>query len=467
MDIHPLQQTVKSFYGNLSLHPDDCVAVALSGGSDSVALLAATVYSGVPCVALHCNFHLRGEESIRDEVFAHDIASKFGCGFCVIHFDAKVEAKLSGESVEMACRRLRYDWFARVLAEGVECVDAASDCGVMVRPKFIALGHHSADNVETFMLNLSRSSGLKGLSGIPRQRGSYIRPMLNMPKSEILDFLQLHNLKYITDSTNLVADCRRNVWRLKLLPTIEQEFPGFSRAVESTMSNIESERRLLDSLIDIVAPSCIAISGEINLEVVAACTQSAVLLWHLLCRYGAFSLSTAESVLQSWRDGNSGKRFYSRDGDVAYELHRGVLVPCNSDCDENEAEYLVPARLLCGGGMLDKPIRLRFDVLAKSEFSPHRDSSKLWLDLDAINADGQPLMMRRWRRGDRISPFGMTGTQLVSDLFSDNHLSNIDKQRVWLLTCGDKILWVIGLRCSRHFTVTTTTTSVLRITAEP
>lgn len=466
MNNHPLLQSIDDFYKSLALRSTDFVGVAFSGGSDSVALLAATSALGIKCVALHCNFHLRGLESDRDEAFARSMAQRLGCGFASVSFDATSDAATTGESIEMACRRLRYKWFERVLAKGVDATFFQNEGeSRWIKPAYIAMGHHVADNVETFMLNLSRSAGLNGLCGIPPKRHKFIRPMLDSTKSLILDYLSRNGLDYVTDSTNLLPDCQRNVWRLNLLPAIESEFPGFSQAVNISIEHLNDERRLLNELIDKLLPDCISDNGNIHLDSIANFASFETLLWHLMQRSGGvFPKSTAKAVVKSWRERRSGRIFRSTDAHHAYELHHNELIPFEC-CSEERQSFPIPENLIAEGGCIHNPLHLKFEVLPISDFKPRRDASAIWLDREAVLAEGKPLILRRWHHSDRISPFGMKGSRLISDVFSDAHLSLVEKRNAWLLTCGESVLWIVGMRASRHFAITESTSTALYISS--
>lgn len=450
---HPLQVAVTGFYGRLGLAPDALVGVALSGGADSMALLVASVAAGMRCVALHCNFHLRGAESDRDEAFSRAAAEASGCEFRCVHFDAAAEAKAAGESVEMACRRLRYAWFEEMLSADVAVV---------------ALGHHSADNVETFMLNLARGSGLRGLCGIPERRGRFVRPLLSVSKAMVLDYIRWRGLDYIIDSTNMVEDCRRNVWRNRLLPAIEAAQPGFIAGVERTIGNISADRRLLEALIFKEMSRLVDSSGAIDMEAVSHTPEAATLLWHLMNMRAPFGIETVRHALYAFGAGRSGGRFLSADGLVAFQLNRSRLVPINEISATDEC-IAVPRSLIAEGGTLSGPKPLSFEVLSRREFAPSRNPSEAWFDLDALlrsyeNTPGG-LQLRHWRRGDRIRPFGMRGSRLVSDVFSDAHLSADEKSAVWLLAAADTVLWIVGMRTSALMPVSGKSTSVVRILA--
>ena len=155
--------------------------VALSGGADSVALLAALIQLGYQCTAAHCNFHLRGDESDRDQAAAEAAAKRLGCPGRVEHFNVAQRCQATGESVEMACRSLRYQWFDQLSAE----YNAA-----------VAVAHHRQDRVETLLLNLIRGTGIAGLVSMPYRRDFIIRPLLDCSRSQIEDFCSQQQLEW-------------------------------------------------------------------------------------------------------------------------------------------------------------------------------------------------------------------------------------------------------------------------------
>ena len=172
----------------LHLRRDVPIVVALSGGADSVALLSALMSEGYNCVAAHCNFHLRGEESLRDMRFAEEITEKLGVDLYVKDFNVAAAMAETGESVEMACRRLRYYWFDELLTT--------------LRASDVAVGHHMEDNVETFFLNLARGTGIAGLTGMDYRRGNVARPLLDCTSLQVEEYLAECGLEYETDNSN-------------------------------------------------------------------------------------------------------------------------------------------------------------------------------------------------------------------------------------------------------------------------
>lgn len=209
------------------------VVVGVSGGADSTALLLALAASGVQVVAVHCNFHLRGEESMRDQRHVEQLCPRLGVELRVVDFDvAGYCASHPGVSVEMACRDLRYDFFREMVAE--------------VGADRIAVAHNADDNVETLLLNLFRGSGVTGLRGMLPDTGEIVRPLLSVSRGDIEEYLSERREEFVVDSSNLESDYRRNYIRNELLPAIEGRWPGVRKAIGSTIVNLQSEERVLN-----------------------------------------------------------------------------------------------------------------------------------------------------------------------------------------------------------------------------
>lgn len=416
------------------------VLVALSGGADSVALLAALCELGYNCVAAHCNFHLRGDESTRDMRFVEQLCERLGVDLSVTHFDVARRMAATGESVEMACRSLRYECFDKLLDTfGAQAV---------------AVGHHCEDNVETFMLNLLRSTGIAGLCGIRYRNGIVVRPLLDATKQQILDYLAARRLDYVTDSSNLSNDYRRNRLRNVVLPAIEEQFPGAGKAILKTVANLSDNRLVYDKAIAAYATNCRAANGVIDLVKLAdEATDAAPVVLYELVRRAGLSRSQADDIMAApMRSG----LFFEGDGG-GYELDRGRLTPVGSLTAEVSDEYEVSL-----SRDILKPVNIAVTRGDIASFRPVADARVAYLDAAALEG-GRRWTLRHYRRGDRLEPFGMKGTKLVSDIFNDAKLSASQKRAVWLLVCDDVIVWVVGLRASRRFIVTPETKRYIRL----
>ena len=420
---------------------DAHVIVALSGGADSVALLAALKALGYRCTAAHCDFHLRGEESERDRRHAMQTARELGVECRVEHFDTTVYAREKGISIEMAARELRYGWFERLRRE--------------LHAEAIAVAHHRNDNVETFFLNLLRGTGIAGLTGMSQRRDHIIRPFLGVSRADILAYLDARGLTYVTDSSNLSNDYRRNRLRNVVLPMLEKEFPGATEAICRTMDCLGDNRRLMEEYV--AEQRALYVDGNtVNLAAIREDRPDAgALLFELMRPYGFNDTQTRDMLDAA---DTSGQRFLSPTHVAVTSGGRLQLAPRETASDEADIEHLIDLR-----HSIDSPIQLEvreFDYTAGMSLAFDRDT--LYLDAEALEGNPQ-FTLRRWRHGDRLAPFGMKGTRLVSDIFSDAHLSLLDKQRAWLLTRDGKILWIVGLRASRHYPLRPSTRRAIAI----
>lgn len=419
------------------------VLVAVSGGADSVALLSALCELGYKCIASHCNFHLRGDESTRDMRFVENLCATLNVDLTITHFDVGRRMEETGESVEMACRALRYERFDRQ----VDTFNAQA----------VAVGHHCEDNIETFMLNLLRSTGIAGLCGIKIRNGIVVRPLLDATKQEILDYLDACGLTYVTDSSNHSNDYRRNRLRNVVLPLIEEQFPGAEKAILKTISNLNDNRIVYDKAIAMYAAHCSDGNGVINLEKLMedAAESAPVVLYELVRRTG-LSRSQADDIIAApMRSG----LLFEGTGGACYELDRGRLTPVNARGAGVTAGEEYDADL---SRDILSPVHIIITNHDISSFRPVSDPRVAYIDASVLDGCHR-WTLRRYRRGDRIEPFGMKGSKLVSDIFNDAKLSASQKRAIWLLVCDGRIVWVVGLRASRHFTVTPGTCRYLRL----
>lgn len=417
--------------------------VGLSGGADSVALLAMLLNSGVTCVATHCNFGLRGDESDRDESHCRALCDRLDVELIVKHFDVSARRKATGESIEMACRSLRYNWWNSLIDNGLA--------------DYVAVGHHMEDNVETFFLNLLRGSGLKGLKGMDPVTGRILRPMLDIKRCEIERYLVDMGLTYIVDSSNLSDEYKRNKLRHNILPAIEREFPGamdaMSRSIGLLAGNNALYRHMLKDFIHKQDTDPIDVNRLLEMGEAAETA-----LYELTSGWGLGTKQIPDIIRAAADSTRGGKWFPTPSGPCL--LDRGRLYPPRSiQQSDTDREIAID----------HKPFSL--DIIGKDEFDRLRRDGKLSshsLYLDATILD-QPhkFVLRSWRQGDRIAPFGMRGTRLVSDILTDAKIPADEKKQIRILTIDGTIAWVIGLRTSRHYSVTTFTEKVAVVNYRP
>ena len=408
--------------------PGARVLVTLSGGADSVALLLVLRSLGYDCVAAHCNFHLRGEESMRDEKFVRGLCADLGLQLKVKDFNVKERMKVDGVSVEMACRDLRYEWFEHE-RQSEQCCN-------------IAVAHHSDDNVETLLLNMLRGTGIAGMAGIKPVNGYIIRPLLCVSRQEIEEFLKEVGQDYVIDSTNAVADVKRNRLRNIVLPVIMEQFPSAKNGLVRTLDNMLSCHELYEELLSRRLAEVVAYKSddcaEIDIEAISAGRGASALLFGVLRRYG-YNSTQIEEMLSAYRRGSAvGRSFIS--GNYKATVDRGKIVVASV-----VSQQCVPVNINSAG--INEPVRLKIEHLPMQDFNLSMCDGRRRVCFGEEIARCRVLALRHWQDGDRFKPFGMHGrSRLVSDLFTDLKISDADKRRAWLLEADGEIIWVLGYR---------------------
>lgn len=398
------------------------VYVGLSGGPDSVALLHILRSLGYDCQALHCNFHLRGEESNRDQDFCESLCRQLQIEIIIEHFDTREYMKSHHLSLEMAARELRYQWWKKMMDE-----QGTSESR-------IALGHHQDDSIETMLMNLMRGTGIKGLTGIVpyNQSTKVIRPLLCLTREEILEYLDENKLSYVVDSSNLECDTMRNQIRNKLLPEMMQIAPQSKHAMITTMSHLAAvhnyAKQYLKQFFDLTDER-----DRFGIK------------WHEI---------DIETIQQS---------FVGSMDDFEYEWGLHFCDPLTHKVVRNKYKLFTYPKdesiFETNNPLIDEEI---YD-LKKEDSALIKEGRCECFDADTIKF---PLVLRRWQTGDRMMPLGMEGrSKLVSDLFQNAHFSAIEKATTWLIVdANGSIVWVLGLRISDLHKVTTSTTRVLKLT---
>lgn len=419
------------------LNTSDLYIIALSGGADSVALLLLLHEAGYRVHAAHCNFHLRGAESDRDEAFCVELCEKLGVELYRAHFDTHEYAELHKVSIEMAARELRYSWFAQLCKD----VGAAGVC----------VAHHRDDSVETVLLNLVRGTGLRGLTGIqPKQKMSQknrpsvtcLRPLLCVSRAEIEDFLAKRGQKYVTDSTNLEADVQRNKIRLQVLPLLRELNPAVSENIQRMTENVGEAQTVLDTIVDKYRNSNILEIRELEKY-----GSSEYIIYEWLKNYG-FNGSQVRQIL----DAESGRIVSSASGyEVLKDRSRLIVEAISKPLKRN----IVPEE---GTYRLDENVLFRVRKCAvyvsKMPYIATLDAAKVRF----------PLTIRGVEEGDWMIPYGMSGRKLLSDLMTDCKMTVFEKRRqLVVVDAQGVIVWAVGLRTDQRVAVSDQTKEVLEI----
>ena len=386
-----------------------CVIVALSGGADSVALLVALHRLGYQCVGAHCNFHLRGEESNRDELHVTNVTRQLDIKCEVAHFDVKKHVSKYGVSIEMACRELRYEWFEQLRRK----YDAQA----------IAVAHHRDDDVETMFLNLLRGSGIAGVAAMKWKNGFVVRPMLNLSRDEVVDYLYFKDVEFVVDSTNLETDYLRNRLRNVVLPVLREEFPGAYEMMSKSLGFLKEHRKIYDNAID-MAKAKYQKGNIIKLsKIIEEYVSPTTLLYELLSPYD-FNISQVKSIIDL--KNGSGKKFYSNRWVAIVNRGEIQLEDIDDFKDENQFVFEISetGKLSLVNekrGKKDEsalPFEMETKVFDKNQSDYKADKWEIFLDAIILEQRNR-FVLRHWREGDRISPFGMNGSKKLSDVFSD------------------------------------------------
>jgi tRNA(Ile)-lysidine synthase len=408
----------------------ELVIVALSGGADSVALLRLMIDAGYRCEAAHCNFHLRGDESNRDERFVAELCDRLGVKLHKTDFDTAEYAARQGVSIEMAARELRYDWFEQLRTErGASC---------------IAVAHHKDDSVETILLNLIRGTGIAGLTGIRPKNGHIVRPLLCASRAEITDYLSHIGQEYVTDSTNLVDEYTRNKIRLNIIPMLQEINPAVKESITSCGNSINEALAVYRNGIE-EGRRRVTVEGGIDIERLMKEPSPRALLHEMLYPLG-FNPRQIGDIFDSL-SGQAGRQFRSANGWRAIK-DRSLLIV---EKEEMTKDSLPSAS-----------IKIR-KVERTAEYTIPRSKNIFVADADKLNGE---LTLRHWQRGDWFVPFGMKGRKLVSDYMTDRKFSIAQKEEQLLLCCGDRIAWLVDERSDDRFRVDDETKKIFEITIE-
>ena len=434
--------------------------VALSGGADSVSLLFVLKHLerelGISVEAAHCNFHLRGAESVRDEEFCKQLCERLSVPLHLIHFDTQAYADLHRVSIEMAARDLRYGYFEN-LRRDIEAQD-------------ICVAHHRDDSVETVLLNLVRGTGLRGLRGIQPRNGTIIRPLLSLSREDIVQYLDALGESYVTDSTNLHNDVKRNKIRLDVMPLLRELNPSVSQSIFESSLRVGEALKVFDeamkqSIADVTATSPshhLTISPPhhlvISVERLKQQPSPEYTLHEILSSRG-FTSAQIEQIYGSLDTCSAGKIIASDSHELAFD--RGsLLVQPRTNVADAARSMRIPET-----GTYVFSDSLKIKVAAEDcgdDYVPSRAADCVCLDASDIKF---PLTLRHIEQGDRFVPFGMNGMKLVSDYLTDRKKNVFEKRAQLVVTdAQQRIVWLVGERTDNRFRITPHTQQALRLT---
>ena len=409
------------------------VIVGLSGGCDSMVLLHVLHRMGYRCIAAHCNFHLRSEESDHDEQFVRDFCKREDIPLVVTHFETTTYAQEQRLSIELAARELRYGWFDTLREEH--------------QAEAIAVGHHADDQAETLLMHLVRGSGLNGLCGMHPKNGNIVRPLLCVSRKDIEHYAQQKDIPYVTDSTNIDTQYRRNYFRHEVIPLLEKLNPQIVATLSRTCQHLQGYQHYIQAETTRLRETCLVREGDtdyIDLQQVCQCESWETWLYELLTPYGLQS-DQVEQLTRSIHARHSGKHYLSASHRCLLDRTRLIIQPLYSQTED------VPSLL-----QRSYP---RNDISA----FPPADAPIVCIDADKVKGT---LHLRHWQEGDTFRPIGMKGNKKLSDFFTDQKLSVFEKEAVWIVCDDERIVWVAGHRMDDRYKITAESHTILELTLQ-
>lgn len=409
--------------------------IACSGGVDSVVLTHLIKNLNLEIALAHCNFSLRGEESDGDEQFVVALAENLDVPIFSETFNTHKYADEQKVSTQMAARTLRYNWFEEILSN--------------FSYDYLLTAHHLDDDLETFFINLSRGTGLNGLTGIPKKNQKVVRPLLNFSREEIVDYAEANKLKWREDSTNQKTDYLRNKLRLEVIPQFKETNENLLKNFKKTQDNLIASQNLIDDYMSLVYKLVISKKSDsyhLNIQKLRELPHTEELLYELLKDFGFTEWNDVSNLL----DAQTGKQVLSKTHRLL--KNRDELILTEVVINPIDEEYLVTEE------GISAPIKLEIE---QSMAIGETEKNTIYLDAEKLNF---PLKLRKWRKGDSFKPFGMGGSKKLSKFFKDEKLSATEKEKIWVLVDKNEVVWVVGKRMDDTYKVTQKTEKIIKIT---
>lgn len=423
----------------------DRILIAISGGLDSVVLATLMKNSKYDVTLAHCNFHLREEESNRDEEFVRNWAKENNIKLFVKEFDTYQYMKDNKLSLEMAARDLRYEWFNSLMQEH--------------NFTYLATAHHLDDSIETFFINLLRGTGIAGLHGIQVKNDKIVRPLLFATREEITEYAKKNNISHVEDSTNAETKFTRNKIRHNLFPILKEINPNFEIALKKDIEYLKDTEIIFRKEIEKAKQEIIETDNELiklNISKLKALNPIKIYLYEIISEYGFNETNTIDIL--SCLDETSGKQFFSKTHRLIKDREY-IFINKIKDNSTNEF-FLINQEQ----GSLIYPLKMQIEILKDLKFvNISKEKSIAMLDADLVKF---PLILRKWRQGDSFVPFGMRKEKKLSDYFTANKYSLLDKENQWILCSEEKIIWLIGERIDDRFRISNATKNILKIELE-
>ncbi|MGB5820533.1 MAG: tRNA lysidine(34) synthetase TilS [Saonia sp.] len=417
---------------------DDRFLLACSGGIDSMVLAHLCASCKLNFAIAHCNFGLRGDESDADEKFVKEFAKNLNHKFYVNHFDTDAYVRGNKVSVQMAARELRYQWFTYLMQEK----------GF----KTLVTAHQADDNLETFLINLSRGTGIDGLIGIPERTDTIARPLLKFSREQLLKYAKAIRMDWREDSSNRDTKYLRNKIRHQLVPGLKELHPTFLDNFQRTQHYLVQTSDMVEAHVGTLKTKLFQKDGDMFTVAIASLLELHPLKAYMYALFKAYGFTEWNNIL-GLLSATSGKEVRSKTHRLVKDRERLLLQPL--------VQYIVKTyKIEENQTTIKEPIQLTIDEIA----GIGKTSEKiLYADKETLK---YPLTIRKWKKGDYFYPFGMKGGKKISKFFKDEKMDIIAKGEQWLLCSDDAIVWVIGKRADNRFRVTDNTKSILKFSLQ-
>jgi len=416
--------------------------IAFSGGLDSLVLSHLLSVLKYDISLAHCNFRLRGIESDIDEKFALQKAKGLDIKYYVNRFDTSDYAKKNKLSIQMAARELRYTWFQEIMQDNDY--------------DYLLTAHHADDNLETFLINLSRGTGLEGLTGIPEINQKIIRPLLVFSKIQLEKYAKAKQLRWREDISNADTKYLRNRIRHDLIPILKELNPSLIESFNQTLNNLKGSEQIIKDRVKNVQQQVFSEEKDnikINIQKLKKLSDPRSYLFELLKAFGFTEWNDVFDLL----DSQSGKQILSKTHrlikdrefllleKITAKIHLQFEVLESTDQLETESFQLIFKEL---------------DSFYQQDYRKNRSNHTVYINKDLLIF---PLQVRKWKKGDYFCPLGMQGKKKLSKYFKDEKLSLLEKENIWLLCSDNKIVWVINHRSDERFKITEQTKNILKV----
>lgn len=413
------------------------ILIAVSGGLDSVVLTELFHSLNYNISLAHCNFNLRALESDKDEAFVKNLGDRLQLKTYTTKFDTNKYASINKISTQIAARELRYQWFQELTIEH--------------QFDYVLTAHHADDNLETFLINLSRGTGLEGFTGIPPINKNIVRPLLIFSREDIEEYATTNKITWREDESNATTKYIRNKIRHQVVPVLKEINPTLLNSFQKTTDNLKGSQQIInDALSEVKKKVLITEKNEalkFDVSEILSLSNPKAYLFELLKPYHFTAWNDVTNLLTS----QSGKQVFSKTHRLLKD--RDVLLLSKRTQNKEPLTYTIQKNTK----EITMPVSLRFEITNPIN---NKDNAAIYLDLDTVSF---PLTIRKWKEGDSFFPTGMEGRKKLSKFFKDEKYSLIDKENTWLLCSDDQITWIIDKRQDRRFSASKNTISALKI----